>query len=129
MFKIVTRQFPSTEPFRFLPGTADEVFVAGEALKLASGKLTKASGIDKPTHVAIADTPANNPKGVPVIVIQPDMEFITTSTATISSALIGAKVTLHTDGLQVTATTTNGVFTITATDGATTNSNVRGRFV
>jgi len=42
--------------------------------------------------------------------------------------LIGAKVTLHTDGLLTTATTSSGVFEISATDGATTTSNIKGYF-
>ena len=41
---------------------------------------------------------------------------------------VGNKVTLHTDGLQVTATTTSGVATITYIAGQTVGSLVRVRF-
>jgi hypothetical protein len=44
--------------------------------------------------------------------IQPNMVFRVKSYANNSSGVIGTLVTLHTDELQVTATTTNGVFEI-----------------
>ena len=44
-----------------------------------------------------------------MIRVNKDMIFETTFAAAATSVKLGSKVTLHTDGLQVTATTTNGV--------------------
>ena len=41
---------------------------------------------------------------------------------------VGNKVTLHTDGLQITATTTSGVATVTYIAGQTVGSLARVRF-
>lgn len=50
-----------------LPVTASESFVMGEALVLSSGKLTKASGTTKPTHIAAKDysAPASGAEKLP----------------------------------------------------------------
>ena len=50
------------------------------------------------------------------------------STAAVPASAIGSAVTLHTDGLTVTATTTNGVFTVSETENAA-GGRVRGRFI
>lgn len=125
MFRVISRQMATTEPYKWLPVTADEAITQGEALVLASGKLTKCGATTKPTHIAVADIAANS-GDAPVIVVLPDMEFAVDATATVAATLIGTAVTLHTDALSVTATATSGVFTITATDGAKA---VRGRFI
>ena len=46
---------------------------------------------------------------IPVVRVDKDRIYETTNSAAFSSAKIGQKVTLHTDGLQVTATTASGV--------------------
>jgi len=111
--KIKRRNITSIEPLKELPVTDNEAISIGEALKLTSGKLTKASGTNKPTHIAYGACAAGTGNSVPVVDIEPDMEFETQMTANGSSLGIGAKVTLASDGLGVTATTTNGVATIT----------------
>ena len=126
MFRVLTRQMATTEPYRKLPGKAGEAYKRGEALVLAGGVLTKCGATAKPTHIAVADVAAATPAlDVPVFTVLPDMEFITDATATVAATLIGSKVTLGTDALGVTATTTDGVFTITGTDG---DKVVTGRF-
>lgn len=127
MFRVITRQMATTEPYRKLPGTNAVAYTRGMALVLTAGKLAKAGPTVKPTHIAVADVAAATPASeVPVFAIQPDMEFETESSATVAETLVGSKVTLGADGASVTATTTDGVFTITHTDGAKA---VRGRFV
>ena len=59
------------------------------------------------------------------------MEFETTlGVAPADSATVGVgdKVTLHTDGMQVTATKTGGVAEITGIDGQTVGSRVTVKF-
>ena len=70
--------------------------------------------------------PVNEETGcLPVIAVKPTTYFEVPATAVVAASLIGQAVTLHTDGLQVTATTASGVFTIDETDG---NKLVVGHF-
>ena len=80
-------------------------------------------------YVCLADVTGDGAtNNVPVKQIAENNQFRTVSTATVAATLIGQAVTLAADGVQVTATTTNGVFVIDETDGATTNSVVVGHF-
>lgn len=127
MFEVVERLISDVEPFDRLPVTSGETYARGEALVLTSGTLTKCGATVKPKYIVYNPTPDAQGKLL-VIKVQPWIKFKTTSTATVAATLIGSAVTLHTDGLKVTATTTSGVFTIRDTDGATTNSTVMGYF-
>ena len=101
----------------------------GEALKLASGKVTKCSGTTKPELICVG--PANGAGEVPCVAVQDYMEFETTlAVAPADSAAIGVgdKVTIHTDGMQVTATKTSGVAQIVALDGQAVGDRVVVRF-
>lgn len=116
-------------PFEYEQMTSAEAVVLGEALVLTSGKLTKCGATAVPQFIAAKSADAATPGAViPVWRVDALQEWTTQSMATVAATLIGAKVTLHTDGLLVTGTTTSGVFEISETDGATTTSNVRGRF-
>lgn len=121
----------NTQPIQFMAGTNAEEFVVGEILALSSGVLTKAAvdtdGAQQYICMA-AVTGATGVKNVPVVQLREDMQFSCVSTATVAATLIGQAVTLHTDGLTVTGTTTKGCFVIDETDGTTTNSNVVGHF-
>ncbi len=110
--------------------TDNEGATLGEALVLTNGRLTKCGATVTPQFIAMADRTAEltSTKPLPIIRVREDREFKVTSMATVANTLVGQKVTLHTDGLLVTATTTSGVFEISATDGATTNSKCRGYF-
>lgn len=117
-------------PFEYEQLTDAEAASLGEAFEMTSGKLTKCAATTRPQFIAAQAATAATP-GTTIAVWRVDalQEWTTQSMATVATTLIGEKVTLHTDGLLVTATTTNGVFEISETDGATTTSNVRGRFV
>ena len=65
---------------------------------------------------------------IPVMRVLPDMMFETTFQAAASSVKLGDKVTLHTDGLQVTATTASGVAEVVGMDGTAAGDRVRVRF-
>ena len=124
MFKIAKRDVADVNPHVYME--AAEALTIGEALKTASGKLTKATAKDEVTYICMGE---KNEKGLyPVMAVHPTDYFETTSTATIAKTLIGTTVTLHTDGLTVTATAA-GPFVIDETDGAATNSTVIGHFV
>jgi hypothetical protein len=117
-------------PFEFYLMTDAEAVTLGEALVQTSGRLTKCAATTKPQFIAMKtqDAEATAVTPIPVVRVQDDLEFAATSTATVAATVIGSAVTLHTDGLSPTATASSGVFTISATDGATTNSKVRGYF-
>ena len=110
-------------------GTASEAFSYGQALKLAGGLLTKAAGTDQPTFICLKDVPAESTSvpNIPVLKITPILEFETTSTVAVPASNIGAKVTLSTDGTQVTNTTTGGTFMVLQTSN-TAGGAVRGKF-
>lgn len=133
MFKVKKSfQESAQQPFQYLVGTNSEAFAMGEILALSSGVLTKAA-VDtdgEQRYVCMATvTGATGVANVPVVQLRKDLQFSVQSTATVAVTLKGSAVTLHTDGLSCTATTTKGCFVIDETDGATTNSNVVGHFL
>ena len=88
---------------------------AGMALKLSGGVLVNANGA--PTHIALADAAANTK--VACYAVLPGMIFDVPVSAAPTSLKEGVKVTVATTGLEVTATTTDGVATIVNLNGAT----------
>ena len=113
---------PETES---LPTTASEVYKEGEALVLSSGKLTKASGTTKPTHISLADytAPASGQKDLPCYRIKKNMVFEVpvTFSSTAAAIVVGSKLTVATDGLGVTDVTTGGVITVVDAQDANTD--------
>lgn len=124
MFKLHSVGSAKTAPLEFYTITDAEAVVIGELLKLSSGKLTVAAATDVPEFIAVG---AGTAVEIPVIRITEDMVFETTFSAAATSINVGDKVTT-TSGLQATATTTNGVFTITKKLGTASGSKVRGMF-
>jgi hypothetical protein len=101
-------------PWKYLPATGSTKPDIGLALVLSSGKLVKASGTTKPTHICMREEPAAVPAGtlLPVIEIERDQVFEVTNSASLASVNVGQAVTISSDGLQVTGTTSSGVATI-----------------
>ena len=104
--------------------------VIGMALVQTNGKLAVASGTTKPAYISMCEKDSACVDGdvIPVMRVQPDIIYETTTTAAMTSVSLGNKVTLHTDGLQVTATTTSGVAEVVYMAGTTAGSTVRVRF-
>ena len=102
----------------------------GMALIQSGGNLAVASGTTAPTYVSMIEkeTPCTAGDIIPVMRVLPDMMFETTFQAAASSVKLGDKVTLHTDGLQVTATTASGVAEVVGMDGTAAGDRVRVRF-
>lgn len=129
MFALSKMKVGLTPPIEYKAATADESYTVGEALKVASGAVTKCTGATKPAYVCVG--PANAAGEVPCVEVQDYMEFETTlGVAPTESATVavGNKVTIHTDGASVTATTTSGVAEVLAIDGQTVGSRVVVRF-
>ena len=95
----------------------------GLALKYGSsttaGKLVLCSGATKPEYICMTERAAalSADELIPVLRINPDMVFAAPAQASISSVKEGASVTIHSDGLQVTATTDSGVAEIVGREG------------
>lgn len=113
--------------------TSGEACTRGQALNLNDGFLTNAgaAATTAPAYVAQASVAASTSATrayVPVIRITQEQEFKTTTATSIPATLLGSTVTLTTGGLTVTATTTNGIFQLSATDASTSAAVVRGYF-
>lgn len=117
---------PATE---YLPCSA-MVPKAGLALVQSGGNLAICTGANKPTYVCVQEETSAVEEGTPVAVIRvlPDMVFDTTTADDLASVQCGDKVTIHTDGAQITDTKENGVAEIVSMDGTVSGSHVRVRF-
>lgn len=133
MFKVrKSFQESAQQPIKLMVGTNAEAFVLGEILALSSGVLTKAAVDTDGSQQFVcmgAATGATGVANVPVMQLRKDLQFSVKSSATVAATAIGSAMTLDTDALLCTATTTKGCFVIDETDGATTNSNVVGHFI
>lgn len=117
-------------PIEYLPCSAITPKI-GMALVMSSGKLAIAAGTNKPAYICMTEKAAAVTAGdiIPVIRVDSDIIFETEFSATASSINIGDKVTLHaSDGMRVTATTTNGVAEVVYMDGTASGSMCRVRF-
>lgn len=94
----------------------------------SAGTATVTTGTAVPEFVyAGKDITAKTGDKLAVIPVLPEYEFETTVYGDASAVKAGAKVTIHTDGAQATATTTSGVFQLLTAGGAS-GSKVVGRF-
>ncbi len=119
LLKIENARMNVPEPV-FHEATAAEAISIGEALVLSGGKLTKCAATTKPEFIAMGQVGANDAnRKVAVCRVESNQVYEVPVTAAPTSLKIGDKVTLHTDGLQVTATTTSGVVTVESLNGAT----------
>lgn len=117
-----------TPPIEYRQVTAEEAVVLGEALVTAStGLLTKCGATAKPEFMAVG--PQDEKDVVPVVRVQDYQVWETQLSAAGTSLKLGNKVTLETDGLRVTATTTSGVAVIVDMEGTAVGDSVRVRFV
>lgn len=90
----------------------------GLALYQSSGLLALASGTNKPTYICMTEGPTlTSGDVIPVLRVTEDRVFETEFSASGTSINLGAKVTIASDGLRVTATTTNGVAEVVAKEG------------
>lgn len=103
----------------------------GMALTMTAGNLAIATGTTKPTYLSMCEKETACTAGdiIPVIRVQPDMILETTFAVAATAIKSGNKVTIHTDGQQVTATTTDGVAEVVYIDDTAAGSMCRVRIV
>ncbi len=128
-FKIHSMDGGRVPGIEYLPAGAITPKV-GMALVQANGQLALATGANAPTYISMCEKDRACTAGeiIPVIRVGKDMILETTFAAAAASVKLGSKVTLHTDGLQVTATTTSGVAEVVYMDGTASGSMCRVRF-
>lgn len=116
-------------PIEYLPVSAITPKV-GLALAFSSGNLAVATGTTKPEYISMADKNVASSAGdlIPVIRVCSEIVFEVPAQAAMTSVALGTKVTLHTDGLQVTATTTSGIAKIVGRDGTAAGAKQLVRF-
>ena len=119
MFALSRMKVGMTPPIEYKTATDSETYTVGEALKVASGAVTKCTGATKPAYVCVG--PVNAMGEVPCVAVQDYMEFETTlgvAPAESATVSVGNKLTIHTDG----------VAEVLAIDGQTVGSRVVVRF-
>lgn len=116
-------------PVEYLPAGAITPKL-GLALTQTSGNLAVASGTTKPTYICMTEADKAVKAGtlIPVQRVSSEIIYETINSAALTAAAKGTKVTLETDGLRVTATTTSGVAEIVQVDGGAIGSKVYVRF-
>lgn len=128
-FKIHTTDDGRVPGIEYLPAGAITPKV-GTALTVSAGKLAVASGTTAPSYISMCERETACTAGelIPVIRVGKDMILETTLSADGSAVSIGDKVTLHTDGMKVTATKTGGVAELVYMDAPDVGAMCRVRF-
>lgn len=129
-FKIYKTDDGRIPGIEYLPCSAITPKV-GMALVQSSGNLAIATGTTAPTYISLCEKDSACTAGdiIPVIRVSKDMVFETTFSAAATSVKLGNKVTLHaSDGMSVTATTTDGVAEVVYMDGTASGAMCRVRF-
>lgn len=121
MFKLIKiengrQNIPEPE---YLEVAASEAVSLGEALSLASGKLTKCSPTTAPAYIAMGEVTATTAKRIIAACrVEPNQVYEVECSAAPSALVVGDKVTITSDALGVTATTASGVAKVVALNGA-----------
>lgn len=114
-------------PFEYLPASAITVEL-GMALVFSGGKLAKATGTTVPQYFSLTNKVCAAGDIIPVQKLEHGVDYETTSSAAIADTLIGAKVTIATDAMRVTATATDGIAQIVSVSGNAAGDKVVVRF-
>lgn len=128
-FKIYQTDDGRSMPLEYQPCGAITPKV-GMALVMTGGKLVLASGAVKPQYISMReqDTPCQDGDRIPVVRVGSDVIFETTAAAAMTAVKPGERVTIHTDGMQVTATKTDGVAEVVYLEDTAAGSRVHVRF-
>ena len=130
MFRIHSTNDGRVPPTEKLPAGAITPKV-GMALSMSSGNLAIAKDATKPTYISMCERETALTAGelIPVIRVEDGMIFGATLSAAGTNLKLGDKVKLHaSNGLDVTATTTDGVAEIVAINGTAIGDEVLVRF-
>ena len=110
MFRIAYSNGGFSPAVEYVPAQA--AIALGQALVYASGKVSVCGATAAPEFIAVEKYAGGAEKSVAVIRVTEDVAFEVPCTEATGALKPGDKVTISEDGLQVTATTENGVFTV-----------------
>lgn len=130
-FKVHSTDDGRVPGIEYLPCGAITPKVGMALVQNSAGNLAIATGTTAPTYISMCEKDSACTAGdiIPVIRVSKDMVFETTFSAAATSIKLGSKVTLHaSDGMSVTATTTDGVAEVVYMDGTASGSMCRVRF-
>lgn len=129
MFKQHMNYKAGSESFLYVPATAAESYVPGEALSFnTDGTVTKCTGAKTPDFICQETKTAIAGDLLAVTLVHDQQMLEVPLQAAGTDLKAGSKVTVGTDGLTVTATTTSGVFLIAEILGTAVGDMVRGYF-
>ena len=111
--KIYTSNAPHP-PIEELPCTAAVGYKQGQGLVISSGAAVLATGTTAPTHICTAEKTGKAGETVPAYRITKDLTLEAHLAVAGSALAVGNKVTVDTDAINVTATTSGGVAEIVA---------------
>ena len=116
-------------PWEYLPAGAITPKV-GMALTMSGGNLAAATGTTAPAYICMREQDTALAAGdlIPVVRVQHDTIYETELSAAGTSLKAGQKVTIATDGLRCTATTTDGIAEIVEILGTAAGDKIRVRF-
>lgn len=128
MFLLKSVQDGHVPPFLYMP-SGNFVPKAGLALALENGTLKIAADDTKPMYICMQESMQAKPgELIPVVLSTPDIFFQVILDTDLTGVNPGDKVTLSADGLNITATKTNGVAQIVSIPGTNAGSGVTVRF-
>lgn len=101
-----------SEPYELLPCGSGTSYAPGQGLVISSGVATIATGTTKPTYICQEKKTGVTGESVQAVRITPDLTLEAALSAAGTDLLVGSAVTIASDGIRLTATTTSGVATI-----------------
>lgn len=116
------------DPWEYMEASGLAKVQEGLALTVTSGKLAKCGATTKPSYICMYNGTVLSGDVIPVIRVNEDTRYCTTFAVTPTGVTVGAKLTLHTDGMQVTATTSSGVAEVCEIRGTEAGDEVIVRF-
>jgi hypothetical protein len=117
--KLYQRHDASEAPIELVPCTAGVEYKIGMGLTVAAGGSAKVAATTVPDYICVADKTGVAGESVQAVRVGAAETYIAKLSAAGTSLKEGDKVTIDTDGIRVTATTTSGVAKIVGFTTAT----------
>lgn len=128
--KLFQRNNASQPPLELVPCTADTAYKIGMGLTVADDGSTKVAATGVPEYICMSTKTGVAGEFVQAIRVSKDDTYEANLSAAGTDLDIGDKVTIDTDGIRVTATTTSGVAKIVGfkTEGKASGDGVLIKF-
>ena len=118
-----------SQPWEYLPAEGGVQYKVGMALKMEDGRLSPATGADKPQYLCMFEGQvAEAGNTIPVMMICEDQKLSADLSVDGKTLSVGDKVTISADGMDATATT-GGALEILAINGTDVGDEIIVRVV